>query len=241
MEILKSWLPLLLLAVSVPAAATQSSVLLGHNLTPTTYGLSKGGVTAGTYALAYGLSDQWTIATSPWLIVNYNMATVITRITTAPGEQLPRAALEVSYFKTIPMLWNRYTQESLFIRATGSFSLGPSHVMHLSAGYQYFFDYARPFSLRLVPPWDTETPQTLSASTLQEIHLSDHLGVFLEAGLLGVNYLHPYLHLGASFFWKWDWGLLQAGLSRSSLMTSAVDYGYYNRVWHPELQFQTYL
>jgi len=53
-----------------------SPPLIGHNMTPTTDPLRRGDWMFGTYALAYGITDDLFIATSPWIWVSYNTANV---------------------------------------------------------------------------------------------------------------------------------------------------------------------
>jgi hypothetical protein len=77
---------------------------------------------------------------------------------------------------------------------------------------------------------------------LSEIHLTEHLGVFVELGTLGLNYAVPYLHTGLSVFGKWNWGVIQLGMSRSKsfrpVQTGIAGYKFTDTVWHPEVQLQ---
>ena len=226
-------------AVSAIAAETANSkiTLLGHNLTPTTYSLPQGKFTAGTYALAYGVTDHWTIGTSPWFDVLYNMPTVVNRISFTLNTFIERLNVELHYFKTFPYGLNRYIQESFFARVTGSHKFTAAYTLNVSAGYQYFFVDTRPYSLRLIS--GKSTPYNASVSTLSEIRLLDRFGVFLEMGVLGLNYSVPYLHLGASAFYHWDWGFFQFGFSQTSSMGEVPLYGPIVYV-HPEIQLQTF-
>ena len=64
------------------------SILIGHNVTPTTDMLKSGVTTVGTYAMAYGFSDSFFIATSPWIWGSYNTANVRT-LNGNPGGMRP--------------------------------------------------------------------------------------------------------------------------------------------------------
>jgi hypothetical protein len=215
-------------------------ILLGHNLTPTSYTLEKGAITAGTYALAYGVTDRLTIATSTWLDYAYNMPNFDVRYSFRLSDFIQNANFESIYFKTFNYGAGTYRQESLFERFVGTRYFAPSYTLHVSLGYQYFFEDEYPFSLRLRP--GNGSRYNLDFSTLSEIHLTEHLGVFVELGTLGLNYAVPYLHTGLSVFGKWNWGVIQLGMSRSKsfrpVQTGIAGYEFTDTVWHPEVQLQ---
>lgn len=244
---------------SIPLYA-RSPILLGHNLTPTSYLLADGETTVGTYALGYGVHERLTLATSPWLIINYNMPAVLSRFLLAESAD-HRWSFEFNYFKTFSYLFDLYDQESVWMRSVWTARVSPGFALHTSVGWQRYYNDSRAYSMRLTV--GRSDPTTLSLSTLAEIALTARWGVFLEAGVLGLNYKHPYWHLGASAYYRWSWGLLQAGLSRSTMFgpyrmlvtpeelggdrPSAVLYDeevgrYYSVLasFHPEMQFQTF-
>jgi hypothetical protein len=190
-----------------------SSVLLGHNLTPTSYTTQKGQVLAGAYEIAYGITDQLMVGTSPWMIIGYNMPMVNFKYGFTPDLIFDHASIETMYFKTFSYGWNRYKQESTWLRLTGTNQFSSNYSLHTSFGFQYAFTDVVSFSMR--PPPLNNTPITLSLSALQEIHFSKNVGMFAESGLLGFNFPNRYLHVGASGFWQWATGYIQLGLSKT--------------------------
>lgn len=227
---------------SMTSTALEMPVLWGHNLTPTTYTLKKNQVTAGTYVLGYGVTDNFMICTSPWIDLLYNMPSIDGRYLIAEIKDF-RFLLDVSYFKTFQYLRNVYQQNSTFVRAVASQRFSSFYTIHEAFDYQYFWDETVPYSLDPTPGFQ----YTTSVSTLHEIHWFKHIGTFLEAGVLGLNYNTPYLHLGASAFGTWKNWMFQIGVSRSSSMgmeyaiTNNYGYWYLSRVlWHPEIQLQAY-
>jgi hypothetical protein len=226
--------------------SNSSPILLGHNLTPTSYTLSKTQTTVGTYAVAYGVTDFWTIGTSPWLDYAYNMPAINTRLNLLKNSEGLIVSTDVSYFKTFPYANNLFQQESLFARVIVSKMLSEFYTLHNSFGYQYFWDDTRPFSLRLIS--GNGDRYNTSVSTLHELRLFKNMGVLGEFGVIGLNYATQYLHWGASGYFKWSWGMVQFGLSQSRSMgavhyVSSTEYYWYTKhaVYHPEFQLQTYL
>jgi hypothetical protein len=222
----------------------------GHNLTPTTDTLSKGEITVGTYVIGYGVTDRLTIATSPWFDYFYNMPMINGRLLVFQQNDF-RVTTEVNFFKTYDTdtgYYSRagvgYEQTSAFLRVAASEKFSNFYTLTGSLGYQYFWDDLKPYSFRLVP--GNTDPYNASASTLHKFSWTRHFGNFLEAGVMGLNYQTPYLHLGASIYGQWKWGLLLLGFSRTSSMgqvhyvTSYDDEYFEDVVVHPEVQFQTY-
>ncbi len=230
----------------------------GHNVTATSYTLPKGHASVGNYFLAYGLTDEWMIATSPWLAINYNMPMIGLKFSSADSLVSSRLSLEVAYLKTYDYGLDWYHQESWLNRLTLTYVINPSYRVHVGFGFQYFLEDRAPFSLR--PPSLTKTPVTTSLSALQEIQLTQSTGMFIESGILGANYPNPYGHLGLSGFIRWSNAFLQLGASTSIPLggsATAQDTGYWKKPWkniygeyhssiyfsnpvavHPEIQLQ---
>lgn len=226
-----SLFPILALGAEEKKQESQS-FLIGHNLTPTTDTLGAKQWTLGTYFVGYGITDQWTVGTSPSMIAFYNMPTLSSRYGFT-GEKVlfDRYAIEATYMKAFYFGLNKYDQEAIFSRLTGTKVFSPSYSLHVSAGYQYFFSEKKPYSLRLKPGNHSES--TVSFSTLHQINLDDGWGIFLELGALGLNYVTPYLHTGISLFLQqaegWTW---LVGISRSTSL------GGTDAKLHPEIQIQ---
>lgn len=218
---------------------------LGHNLTPTTYTLSKGEITAGTYALGYGLTDELSIGTSPWLAYDYNMPMVQMKYGTPGFWEGSRIAADLNYFKTYPYGENLYDMKAAMTRLGASYDVSSPYTLHAVLGIAYYWNDAKPFSLRLSPR--NRDRYTLSLSTLHETRLTGNFGIMTELGMLGLNYLHPYLHWGTSLFVKWSFGYLQVGVSHSiTRFRESLDYGggsfeLTDEVYHPEIQLQFFL
>lgn len=248
-----------IIGVGTPGRA--DPILLGHNLDPTTEVLPAGTFMAGSYAVGYGISDHWMIATSPWMIVQYNMPMIDSKFSFPVGLGLLRqVSIEGMFFKTFPYGMNIYQQESTFDRITGTFQWDelPRYKLHLTLGFQYFFNDEAPYSLNMIPSMSVgqctdqscgaPTPATLSLGALHEFDLARRYGFFLETAVLGFNYENPYLHTGASIFFKGESWMAQLGAS-FSWSTEPVqrfyadgsvyeqDIGHYWAV-HPEVQAQ---
>lgn len=204
----------LLFAFLLPFSTFASErFLVGHNLSPTPLTLPAGKWSIGNYALAYGLSDSFTVATSPQLAVNYNMPSIdLKKSFELQSAVFPRAALEAMYFKTFPYFWDMFEQESVFLRGVVTAKIG-SLSLHAGAGLQYFFREDAPFSLRPYP-WNGDR-HTVSLSGLFEYPVAESWGVFVETGVLGMNYQIPFMHAGLSVHRHFDWGYVQIGASLS--------------------------
>ena len=221
------------------------AILFGHNVTPTSYTLSKGTSSVGIYAIAYGVTDHLMLATSPWIDYDYNMYNAHLRYggKIADGQRL---TFGLSYFKTYQSPISHYQQESVTTQLIHSIDVSPVYTLHTVATYMYYFDDTNPYSLRMES--FNSDPYELILSTLHEARLSDHIGLCGEIGMLGLNYVYPYVHYGASMnFIGKNW-MVQAGVSHtfhpgltydgrtyaegaSSKQTDAV---------HPEMHAQIY-
>jgi hypothetical protein len=195
------------------APLANAETLLGHNLTPTSGTLQQGEITAGSYALAIGITDHLTLGTSPWLIWMYNMPALSARYSFDLDGLFTRLTVEQLFFKTFHYGANMYQQESGWTRVTASRRFDHFYTLHTNLGLQYFSDDTVPFSLRPIPT--NQTPITWSTSILQELNFTESFGAFVESGLLGLNYPNRYAHFGLSGFYKWSKGYLQLGLSKS--------------------------
>lgn len=78
---------------------SSKTVFLGHNASPSSYALGAGQVTAGNFGIAAGITDQITIATSPWLWASYEAANVHLKWINERNNGARVGAL-VSYFET---------------------------------------------------------------------------------------------------------------------------------------------
>ncbi len=88
-------------------------VFLGHNASPSSYSLGSGQVTVGNFGIAAGITEQITVATSPWLWASYEAANVHLKWTRATKDD-SRVGVLVSYFETFG--------EKSFLRCAGDWS-----------------------------------------------------------------------------------------------------------------------
>lgn len=177
------------------ASSSQASFSFGHNLASTSETMLKGQTTAGTYALAYGVTDRFTIATSPWLIVGYNLNNAIARHS-IPVSLDYEIGQQLAYFESNPNLGSAYMMRAASYSLTWKAMMDPSYTLYVCGNYMYFWNERRPFSLRREPYNDL--PYQYSVSTLHQFHISKNFLTQFEAGVLGVNYTYPFLHGGAS-------------------------------------------
>lgn len=235
------WLVFPLFFCECFAFSSDAPPLLGHNFTPTSNVLKKGQVSVGTYAVAVGLSDAITLATSPWLLVNYNMPSAILRVGGPLLDDKLAGALEISYFKTFPIFFNLYRQESFYLRGVLTQKLSSRYSIHTGLSAQYFIDDNVPFSLRL---YHDASLFNITLSSLHEIRLWSSGGMFLEAGVSGLNYWVAHWLFGASvFFAPADGWLVQLGASLTNpVKTAGPDKLRLGRFMiHPEMQIQVSL
>lgn len=160
------------------------SPLLGHNLTATTDTPKQGHWLLGDYAIAYGITDQLMVGLNPWITINYNMSAAGIKYALDRGSYfqnlLDRVSFEIYYFKTYQILFDGYHQSSWFTRLSGTQMLASNYRLHGSISFQYFYDSLAPFSLR--PPPIGDSPVTLSAGLLHEIHVTEKTGFLSRMG-----------------------------------------------------------
>jgi hypothetical protein len=176
-------------------SVAKASFSFGHNLASSSETLPKGQVTAGSYALGYGVTDRFTIATSPWLYMGYNMNNMILRHS-IPVNADNEIGQQLAYFDTYKTPTEAYIMRAASYSLTWKTVVDPSYNLYVCANYMYFWNEARPFSLRREPYNDL--PYQYSISTLHQFHISKNFLTQFEAGILGLNYTYPFLHGGAS-------------------------------------------
>lgn len=80
-------------------ADTSKAIFLGHNVSPSSYSLRAGHFSAGNFGIAAGITDQVTLATSPWLWSSYEAANIHMKWITERSKG-SRVGAMVSYFET---------------------------------------------------------------------------------------------------------------------------------------------
>ena len=250
----------------------KGAILIGHNVTPSTDTLKAGVWTVGNYAVALGLTDNWFIATSPWIWVSYNTANFILKWS-KPVSAKSRIAIFADYFHS-------YNSTPLYTEATGSASIckdGSAQcsttqpgrpgqqtttttittvtfgglnryqwenfnlhflysqtwndymVTYFNVMYSYFWNDDLPYSIRMDPGTDNIRGQ-LNTTTLTEFRFGKSDFYFgFELGVLGDNYLYPYMQLGTSFAYISHNWMLQLGASYTAQWRELM----YQSAWSP--------
>lgn len=233
-----------------------TSVLFGHNVTPTTYTLSKSQMTVGNYVAGIGLTDQLTIATSPWLYSSYNMYSAIVKLRGCLSKTDAACdwdwAMQAMYLKTGHFGSSTYQMTALSDSFVVKKDFADFYSLNFAVNFMYFFDETSPFSIRREPYNSDAYQVTLSA--LQEVRLPYHFGLLVETGMLGLNYVYPEMHVGLSISHRSRFTLAQLGFSQtytsgtltrmfSTNQTQSLTSGEPGRDFsmHPEIQFQIFL
>jgi hypothetical protein len=232
---------------------TKSNFFVGHSLSQTSYTLPKGRWMAGTFALGYGVTNNLTVGTSPWLLTLYNMPNILIRskieLSTSSA-----VGVHVGYMKTAEYFRNEYEMELLYGNLIYSFVVNKSVRTHFQGNLMNFFNETRPFSIRVSRP---KLATQISFSNITELvayrNKNHEIGFGAEIGYLGVNESRPYLHGGLSIYRKTKDLFIQAGLSLSASNNVGVsDFSYLSRgnlppggefreiLTHPEIQVQYY-
>ncbi len=233
---------------------TKTNFFVGHSLTQTSYTLPKGKWMMGSFALGYGITDDVTLGTSPWLVTLYNMPNVILR-TKKSLSTSAAVGLQLGYMKTQNYLRSLYEMETFYGNLIFSQVFHRNLRSHFQVNAMYFRNDEVPFSIRVQ---NSTTPLQLSLSNVNEITAykkkNTEFGFGLELGVLALNEELPYFHGGVSIYRKVKNLFLQVGLSLSASDNISVsDLGYVGQsslpegsedfreiVTHPEIQVQYY-
>lgn len=232
--------------MSVLVVADQKPILFGHNLATTTQVLNKNQMTAGTYYLGVGITDNFTLGTSPWIVFGYNLENIILKYRNeiSTTESLSH---EVAYFKSNIKLGEKYEQTSMSYWLTFA-HIFDQYTLNITMNYMYFWNEKRPFSLRR-EPFNNQAHQ-ITLTSLHQFHFSERTILQFELGVLGINYAYPNLSAGASWAYllnnKWSYQLGGSISKRFSgpyypdyFDTSILQYeNYAYDSIHPEIQIQ---
>jgi hypothetical protein len=207
---------------------------LGHLLSSNNTVLPDGKWSAGSMYVGYGLSNNWTIATSPFVTYSFSMLNLTTRAAYNLDKKR-RIGFDLGYFKTYGNEKSEFTercallnggfendacayqQEQLqgyktFKMEAWSFKFTynklvlPYYRFNSTISYFYYIDARRPFSLRMDP--QNNDKYALNLSTLHEFRLKPNKFLNAEIGLWGLNYEYLYYHTGLSYSYQrgnWLW------------------------------------
>lgn len=240
--------------------------------------LKENEISVGTFFLGYGITDNWTIGTSPFVLASYSMYNLGSRyaVDLTPTD---RVVFAFEYFKTFgaesdvdrrsrencqlgvdyglvdyinecartlyPKGFSSFKMEAVAYKLNFSRQIDSDYKLNVTGSYYYYMDDEKPFSLRMDPLNNDKF--AINLTTLHEFRLNKKAYFNLEAGLWGMNYTHPYYHLGTSFSLQLtSASLVSAGVSStwspSFPKEKARVYSGYDstRSIHPEIQVQYY-
>ena len=243
------------------------SLSFGHNLTTNARTLKKGQTSLGSLFLAHGLTNNWSIGTSPFVMQNFEMFNLMTRYGLNISKT-DRLGFDLAYFKTyggeienVPLCYtNTVTQksdcsrsyrrlrgffmEAVNLKVTYSKKIRPFYRFNTTASYFYYLDERMPFSFRMDPANDD--PFTINLTTLHEFKLLSETFLNYEVGVWGFNYHYTYFHTGLSLNFQHENWLFGFGASTtfspSFPSENAKAFAGYNSQasFHPELELQLF-
>lgn len=214
------------------------SLSLGHNLSTNNRTLRKGQWSLGTLYAGYGLTDNWTVGTSTFVTLQFEMFNLMSRYK-IPLSSTQTLGFDVAYFKTFggkayqykycsefqqveesfvctwestsPVGYDGFLMEAISSKLTYSQQMSSRYRFNTTLSYFYYFDDRMPFSFRMDPA--NSDPFTVNLTSLNEIKLSEKLYLNLEGGFWGLNYEYLYYHTGISLGIQNKQGLVAIGVS----------------------------
>ena len=131
----------------------RNQIRYGHNLSPTTETLSDKQMAIGFLFTGFGLNENLTIGTSPWMIYDYNMLNLAVRFSNDITEN-SSFGFQTHYFNTFNEdkvdKYTTYKMEAISQFFTYSYKLTPKTNLIFNINPIYFFNEEMPFSLRRV-------------------------------------------------------------------------------------------
>ncbi|MBC7464848.1 MAG: hypothetical protein H7256_02560 [Bdellovibrio sp.] len=236
----------ILLCLTQFALAEEKEMFFGHNLSQTAEVLSEGEMTVGPQVLGYGISDRWTIATSPWLVQDYGMFSLFNRYKVSDDR-----SFQLSYFKAcfgsdncvrpiyrVPApnpgtseYYQRnidsqagYSMEAIWLVMIDRYELNDHYVLNINYGLQYYANQKMPFSLKR--PSSNPKPWQFQLTTLHEAGLVGPFKLYGEFGTLIPTDTQPYIHLGTSLGYKKGRIETHLGLSMTAKILALVNPAY---------------
>ncbi len=259
-------------AAAKPSKQEFQSRSMGHLLTSNNHVLQKNHWGLGTMYAGYGISEHWTVATSPFVLFDFNMFNLQNRAVWQLTEK-SRFGIDLGYYKSIDpekseysdyclanspttpveqctasierrVGFKKFKMEAWTIKATYSKLMTPRYRFGTSMSYFYYLDDERPFSFRMDPA--NNDKYSLALTTLHEIKVANKGYLNLEAGFWGLNYQHPYYHVGLTYAYqteKWVFGVGASSTFNPDFPKQKVRrFVYYDSRWslHPEIQIQRF-
>ncbi len=218
------FLPLIFYPTLSFAENPESLRPLGHSFSHTDYLADGHKATAGLQALGIPFPNML-LATSPYLLYEYNMWNLYFRRRVKEGERWIQT-IEVAYFKGDRSISARskdryalgyYSMEAFWGYYIWTLKLPNKNKLHINTNLNYYSTDKFPFSLHR--PTMDRSPFQLNQSVLLEAHLTDSVSLLSELGLLHLNDEYPRVQAGASIFKAFTHWTLQVGFS----MTATID------------------
>jgi len=221
-----------------------ASALYGHSLSPTIETNKKGEVSLGSYVASVGLSDDWMLASSTWMLYDYNSWSAILK------KKFDSSAIQLAYIKSDTINQNFYVMEAFLAWFIKKYEINSNYEISLNLNYMHFIDETLPFSFRREP--GNDLPYQYSISSLHRLKWNKNFGGLLEFGILGLNYVTPEVHSGFGFYFQSQSFLLQLGASMTARPynlerlydekgSDKTASGGYDFSMHPEVQLQYFL
>lgn len=199
------------LRLPVESSSKSSAFEFGNNVSQTTHVLPQGHASAGFQVAAVGLTDEVSVATSPWLWTSYNMQNIFLRHRFFDSSE-QSLAWQGAYFQTYQRsdLVGGYQMRANWLSGIWSIKESANFTLHLNGTFATYQDDTNPFSLRR----PTATAATdLNLSALFEARLDRGLFLLGELGVLGANQTLPQIHTGASLDYRGPNWLVKLGYS----------------------------
>lgn len=207
---------------------------IGHLLSSNNNVLPDGKASVGTMYAGYGLSNNWTIASSPFVTYSFDMLNLVTRAA-YDLDKKRRIGFDLGYFKTFGNPKSEYADicaqnnggvpddscayqlektrgfknfkmEAWSFKFTYTKLVVPFYRFNTTLSYFYYIDARRPFSLHMDP--QNNDKYALNLTTLHEFRLKQNQFLHAELGLWGLNYKYLYYHTGLSYSYQrgnWLW------------------------------------
>lgn len=230
---------------------------IGHNLDFSSETSKAGHCTVGFQFAGCGVSNQFTLGFSPWMLTDYNSYNLFARYSFDKTEDHQRG-FQFAYLKSYAVSPSRYQMELVWLSYIHTVYFHSEIKSHFNVSGMYFFDDTNPFSMRR--PQFYYDPFQLNFGVLNEFHLYGPWYVNVEFAIVDAIKKYFHLHMGASLEFRGSFWLAHIGLSHTTTMDALVnvldryDYGLtyfptnripegavrYDYSIHPEISFQIY-
>lgn len=225
-----------------PQATDSKVVYSGLNVTQTANVYPVKRCTIGTQLLGCGITNELTLATSPWLDIQYNMYNANLRYQLSERENLSRA-LQLSYFKTYDThrklpdgaspndasydpyfcyylssegCFTGYDMDAAWLYFAQSEKISPQFTFHWNVQAAYYWNDRKPFSLRR--PQIGTSPWQFNLMTAYEFHMTGPWFLQTELGILGVTRKYPPFHTSATVSYRARNIAIQVGFSATGAL-----------------------